>query len=105
VTLSIRVLTGILDRSVEVTFSTANGTATSNDDFISRQATLQFDASNLSRNVTVSIIDDNLLEGTEFFSANLATLVRGVSLRPGEATVNIIDFGDGESILTCPLFA
>ena len=99
VTFSVSVLEGILERSVEVIFSTTDGSATSVApiDFVSISgAALQFDQNTLTVTITVIITDDAILENTENFFGNLVTSDSAVDLGPDSATVNILEIGDGK---------
>lgn len=104
VTLIISVLEGTLRRQAEVIFYTSDGTATSiaglPEDFVPLSGlVLQFDEDTLSLTVTVAIINDDILEDTEFFFGNLNTSDSAVDLLPDEATVSILeqDGDDGEA--------
>ena len=57
---------------------------------------LVFDPSNSERSVTISIIDDTLLERVEFFFGELTTTFSTVILDPRQANISIID-DDGKS--------
>ncbi len=99
VTLSVSVLEGTLERPAVVTFSTMDGTATSTSpiDFNAiTGAALQFDQDTLTVTVTVTIIDDAILENDENFFGNLVTSDSAVDLGPDNATVNILEVGDGK---------
>ena len=99
VTFSVSVLEGTLERPVEVIFSTTDGSATSVApiDFVSISgAALQFDQNTLTVMVTVTIVDDAILENTENFFGNLITSDSAVDLGPDSATVNILEIGDGK---------
>jgi len=93
----ISVLAGTLQRSVEVSFSTTEGTATSSDFNSQQDVILQFDETSLTQMVNVAIISDNILEGTESFFGNLTTSDSDVTLNPSAAVVNILDVGDGKT--------
>ena len=101
VSLTVRVLAGQLARTVSVEFftSTQNGTATSTPpaDFNSidqlAPITLQFSPTDLVQQVTVTIIDDDIVENPERFAGLLS--YRGfdaaVILAPDRASVEIQD--------------
>ena len=95
VTLIIRVLDGQLARSVEVDFTTRDGTATSTapEDFIGVIALspiiLQFSPSDLVQQASVVIIDDDKPEIQELFAGFLSSIDPAVILAPKEATVEI----------------
>ena len=103
VTLTIAVLEGTLRRQAEVIFYTSDGTATSvaglPEDFVPlSDVPLQFDENTQSLTVTVTILNDDILEDTEFFLGNLNTSDDAVDLLPSEATVEILqpDGDDGK---------
>lgn len=99
VTLTVSVLSGVLQRPAVVSFFTTDGTATSTGavDFVAiSDMTLQFDENTLSLPVTVTINDDNILENNENFLGNLNTTDVALILMPGEATINIFDLNDGK---------
>ena len=62
-------------------------------DFRSTQVELEFNASVLSRTVTIEIFDDMFLEMNEEFTSvlTLNTTEVSVMLMPGEATITILD--------------
>ena len=97
VSLTIRVLAGQLARTVSVDFFTQDESATSTDpvDFTSvSQAvpiTLQFSPTDLVREVTVTIIDDDLRENAERFAGLLSSADAAVILTPSLTTVEIQD--------------
>ena len=94
-------LQGQLQRPVEVLFSTQSGTATSEDpkDFQSLQGglALQFDELLIQNQVSVTIINDNILEGEERFFVLLITNDAFVDFGNNNATIIIVDDGDGKS--------
>ena len=67
--------------------------ATGEADFRSTRAELEFNASVLSRTVTIEIFDDMFLEMNEEFTSVLTLNTTDVSvmLMPGEATITILD--------------
>ncbi len=96
---SVSVLEGTLERPAEVTFSTTDGSATSSAPIDFEAITgslLQFDQNTLTVTVTVTIIDDAILENVENFFGNLVTSDGAVDLGPATATVNILEDGDGK---------
>ena len=101
VTIVISVLEGMLQRPVTVTLNTLDGSATSVApiDFISLLGVvLQFDENTQSNSVTVTIIDDDIVENVEDFFAALMTTDSAVDLAPNMTTVNIIDLDDGKPL-------
>ena len=59
---------------------------------------LTFDESTDRLPVTITIIDDSILESTEDFFAMLATSDAAVNFNPQQATINILEDNDGKSI-------
>ena len=92
VTLTIKVIEGTLERDAVVSFSTTDGSATSTvpADFnaVSDQL-FTFSPSTSSNDVTVTIIDDDIVENSEFFFGNLSTTDGAVNLDPSAARVTI----------------
>ncbi len=66
---------GISHLTAIVNFSTADGTANSGSDYLSRGGVLIFPPGTTSRTVTVPIVGDLLNEGTETFVVNLTNAV------------------------------
>ena len=93
VNLSVVLLSGTLERPVQVLFSTEEGTATSTDpvDFTGiRNLVLTFDPSTDRHLVMVSIANDNIVEDSEMFSGSLNSSDRAVDLMPETAQVEIL---------------
>ena len=99
---NVGIMSGLLERSVEVFFSTSDGTATSIDRLDFNPLTdvvLQFNASTSSIPVIVTIVDDGILENSEIFFGNLRTSDSGVFVDSQRAIVTILDeAGDGKWI-------
>ena len=95
-------MSGKLERSVEVFFSTSDGTATSIDllDFYPlTDVVLQFNASTSSFPVIVTIVDDDILENSETFFGNLMTSDSGVVVDSQRVNITLLeDTGDGKWI-------
>ena len=53
--------------------------------------TLMFDATILTRMVTVHIVDDNVVEDSEFINITLTSVDSAVVLNPANTTINIKD--------------
>ena len=109
VTLTASVLSGILARPVRVSFFTTDGTAssTSPEDYIAiSNLVLEFDAATLSRQINISIVNDDNLENPEVLYGNLSTSDGAVQLNPAAATVNILRApgDDSKYILMCLVF-
>ena len=92
--LNVGIISGSLERSVEVFFSTSDGTATSIDALDFNPLTdvvLQFNASTSSIPVIVTIVDDGILENSETFFGNLSTSDIGVVFDSQRAIVTILE--------------
>ena len=97
--ISALLIQGELQRSVEVLFSTLSDTATFKDpkDFQSLQGVvLQFDELIIRNKVSVTIINDNIFEDDEAFFASLVTNDADVDFGNNNATITIVDHGDGK---------
>jgi N-acetylglucosamine-6-sulfatase len=84
------------DEPVTVSYATDDGSATSPDDYGAVAGQLTFDPGATSRTVTVSVAGDNLTEGDESFTLQLADAV-GAQLADGTATGAILDDDDAAS--------
>lgn len=85
-------LEGVLERDVVVFFSTTDGSATSTDvaDFNSvSDEPLTFGPSTISNNITVVLVDDDIVEDFEMFFGNLSTIDSSVNLDPSVARVTV----------------
>ena len=82
--------TGGSDGEVSVDFATANGTATSGEDYTSNSGTLTFADGETSKTVVITILDDDIDEPNEDFTVGLSNVV-GATLGNDSATVTIID--------------
>ena len=100
--LNVHILSGTLERSVEVFFSTSDGTATSIDPLDFNPLTdvvLQFNASTSSIPVKVTFVDDGILENSETFFGNLRSNDSGVVVDSQRVNITILeDTGDGKWI-------
>ena len=89
---TVKILEGRLERNAVVSFSTTDGSATSTDptDFNAVSDELfTFSPSTSSNEVTVTIINDDIVENSEFFFGNLSTTDGAVNLDPSAARVTI----------------
>ena len=100
--LTVDIMSGTLERSVEVFFSTSHGTATSIDPLDFNPLTdvvLQFNASTSSIPVIVTIVDDRILENSETFFGDLMTSDSSVVVGSQRTNVTILEQdGDGKWI-------
>ena len=88
------------DESVTVDYATANGSASSGSDYTATSGTLTFNASETSKTIQVSIIDDTVVDNNETLTITLSN-ASGAEISDGQATGTITD-GDTE---TTPLTA
>ena len=84
-----------LERRVEVTFFTTDETATSgglSPDYNGISGlSVVFDPSTVNQSVSVSIINDQVLENLEFFYGNLSSTDRAVEFSVPSAQVSIVE--------------
>jgi Calx-beta domain len=88
-------LSAVTGSPITVGFATADGTATSGVDYVATTGTLTFAPGVTSRNVTVSITGDTLVEANETYFVNLSNPV-GATILDGQGLGTIID-DDGAS--------
>ncbi|MCG2463005.1 hypothetical protein K8352_19790, partial [Flavobacteriaceae bacterium F89] len=76
-----------------VAYSFMDGTATGGGvDYTGTPSNLTFTGTaNETQTITVPIVDDNIVEGTETFTVQLGTPTNGVTLAKGSATGTITD--------------
>ena len=79
---------GIGDSSV--TFQTEDGTATAGSDYVATSSTVSFTGGLTTSTVTVSLIDDELVEGDETFAAVLSPVVNAL-IGDGTGTGTILN--------------
>ncbi|RYX78251.1 tandem-95 repeat protein, partial [bacterium] len=88
-------LSKAVQNEFKVDYATANGTAIAGADYTARNATLIFPAGSVAGTTlsfTVPIIDDNIVEANERFSASISNITGGVvTLGTSTATVDITD--------------
>jgi hypothetical protein len=93
-TLLVKVIrTGDVSATASINFATSDGTATAGTDYTFTSGTLTFGPGELSKNVAIPIINDNLFEtGDETFQLTLSNPIGGAFLTaPSAATINITD--------------
>ena len=71
--------------------SVANGQAAANCDYNSAGATLQFAAGEISKTLTLSIVNDGFVEGNETFTVTLSSPTGMTLGTPTSTTVTIVD--------------
>jgi len=78
--------------TVTVDYSTADGSASAGNDYMPTSGTLTFVDGDVSKPVSVPVIDDAIYEGDETFSLNLANATGGASLgAPSTASVTVTE--------------
>ena len=88
---------GASNSTVSVPFTTANGTALAGADYAGTNNILVFGTNVMSQTITVPIINDKVVEGTETFTVNLGVPTGEAALgSPNAAVVTILD---DESVL------
>lgn len=85
--------TGDVSSSTTVAYATSDGTAVAGSDYTAASGTITFAAGQLTRTITIPIINDNLYEGaSETFNITLTNPSGGAILNsPASATVAISD--------------
>lgn len=94
-------LTNSISQNVTGNYSTSNGTATSGSDYYGKSGTFTIPAGYTSTIVNVTIIDDDIHEGTETFNLNISNPVNA-TINDATGVCTIID-NDIEGGLACPL--
>ncbi|MDQ1637861.1 MAG: trimeric autotransporter adhesin [Pyrinomonadaceae bacterium] len=84
--------TGDVTSATSVDYATSDGTATAGKDYTAKSGTLTFAAGELTKTITISIINDNLYEaGSETFNLSLSNPTNGALLTTPVAAVTIND--------------
>ena len=87
--------TGDVSGTTSVAYASANGTATAGSDYTAVSGTLNFAPGELSKTITVPIINDNLFEGgNETFTVTLSSPTGGALLTAPNPTVITITDND-----------
>ena len=84
------------EESVTVDYATANGSASTGDDYTAASGSLTFNAGETSKTIQVSIIDDTVVDDNETLTVTLSN-ASGAEISDGQATGAITD-GDTESV-------
>lgn len=80
------------DGTVSIDFNTVESSATAGVDYIANSSTLTFADGETSKTVSISILDDDLLEETEEIGITIDNLVGDATLlAPRTATITIVD--------------
>jgi uncharacterized delta-60 repeat protein len=99
---------GTTNGAVTVTFATlTNGTASVGQDFQPSLATVVFGPGVTNRTVTIPILEDPIVEGTETIRLALFNVAGPATLSPSNAVLNIIDndFNSGNLTFSAPQFS
>jgi len=83
-------LSGRADVTVQVQWSTSNGTATAGTDFVSASGTTSFSVGQTRRDITLQLLGDDTAEPDEKFTVKV-TGVTGATIADGTAEVLVID--------------
>jgi sugar lactone lactonase YvrE len=97
------VRTGDISGSVSVNFATSDGTATAGSDYTATSGTLNFGPGELSKNVSIPILNDELFEnGNETFNLNLTTTTGGAIVTTPSTTLILQDNDDRPQVSAAP---
>ena len=88
--------------SVSVSYSTVDGSAVSGEDYIATSGVVSFAPGEITKTVTVIIVQDNITEAPEEFSFNLSNVV-GATLS-GNAVISITEI-DNTTVCGMPNFS
>jgi len=96
--------TGDVSGSVSVNYATSDGTATAGLDYTATSGTLNFAPGELSKIISVPIIDDNLFEngGNESFNLVLTSPTNSAQLMSPAGTAIIVRDNDFQPIVSLP---
>ena len=90
--------------AVSVNYATAGGTASSGTDFTASSGTLNWaNGDSEPKQITIPLVADANVEGTETFTVSLNTPSGGVIVPPEDATVTIADPGAADPELTADI--
>ncbi|NJO46348.1 MAG: hypothetical protein HC835_12355 [Oscillatoriales cyanobacterium RM2_1_1] len=79
------------DGAISVNYATQEGTATPGSDYVPVNTTVNFASGELSKTVSVNLIDDTLVETDETFNLVLSNPTRGAALGAATTTATILD--------------
>ena len=82
-----------LDRTIEFTMSSADGSAVAGQDYVTLNAVLSFNQANDQQLLCMDLntIDDSTVEGVENVFVDITTSAAQVSVNPSRATITIFD--------------
>ena len=106
VTLTARIISGMLARPAIVNFFTLDGSAMATADYTAVNQNLIFNSGTSMVMITVPIVNDDAVESMlEFFTGNLGTTDASVDLAPDTARVDIREVpGDDSKLLVVILY-
>lgn len=84
-------MTGSAPQGASISFATANGSANAVDDYVARSGVLDFTATDTSKTITISVVDDTTPEPSEFFRVNLSNPTNGATIADAEGRATITD--------------
>lgn len=79
------------DGLVSVTYTTANGTASSGSDYTEESGSLIYQEGETAKTIVIPILDDSDFEGDETFTVTLSNPTGGATIGTGQTTVTIVD--------------
>ena len=91
--------TGDPNTTLTVDYATRNGSAVAGQDYNFASGTIVFSAGEMQKQISVQLINDNLIESTENFFVDLTNPTNASLSGPGTATVNIADDDGGTSTI------
>jgi len=80
---------GLTANSHNISYATANGTASAGSDYTSKSGTLTFTAAQSSKTVTITGIEDGTVESNETFYVNLSSATGGATISDSQGVGTI----------------
>jgi len=90
----------IVDTDISVDFTTFNLTAGSPDDYTAKMGTLEFFTGDLTKTITIDIIDDNLVEDDESLLVRLSNIQNGTNVTFADNQGTILIRDNDEALLS-----
>ena len=84
-------LFGASTQAISVDYQTLNASATSGSDYSSRSGTLTFSPGDITKSISIPIVDDSSSESDESFSVRFSNVTAGANLSTPSITVTIED--------------
>ena len=85
-------------QAVSVQYATANATATANQDYTGESGTVTFPAGTSQQQISITVLNDDVSEGTETFQVNLSSPGGGLTIADAQAIGTITDAADVPSV-------